>query len=63
MVTELEHYRYTVTASVDRFKSWRKDLMKRVEAAPIPRHGCPYSVTFVLPPLSTVFFKHTEEKP
>ena len=28
-----------------------------VEAAPIPLHGRPYSLTITLPPLSTVFFK------
>jgi len=32
LVTELGHYLYTVTAWVDRFKSWRKDFQKRVEA-------------------------------
>jgi 1,4-alpha-glucan branching enzyme len=31
-----------------------------VEAAPIPYHGRPYSLTFVLPPLATVFFRRTE---
>ena len=31
-----------------------------VEAAPIPWHGRPYSLTFVLPPLATVFFKRAE---
>ncbi|MFC2072398.1 alpha amylase C-terminal domain-containing protein [Chloroflexota bacterium] len=34
-----------------------------VEAAPIPLHCRPYSMTFTLPPLATVFFKHTEAKP
>ncbi len=28
-----------------------------VEAAPIPSHGRPYSLTLTLPPLATVFFK------
>ena len=32
LVSELGHYLYTVTAWVDRFKSWRKDFQKRVEA-------------------------------
>ena len=32
LVTELGHYLYTVIAWVDRFKSWRKDLQKRVDA-------------------------------
>jgi starch synthase (maltosyl-transferring) len=32
VVTELGHYRYTLMAWVDRFKSWRRDLTKRVEA-------------------------------
>ena len=31
-----------------------------VEAAPIRFHGRPYSLTIVLPPLTTVFFKHME---
>jgi 1,4-alpha-glucan branching enzyme len=37
--------------------------MGGVEAAPIPLHGRPYSITFILPPLAAVFFKHTEENP
>jgi starch synthase (maltosyl-transferring) len=32
VVTELGHYCYTLVAWVDRFKSWRRDLTKRVEA-------------------------------
>jgi len=32
VVTEIVHYLYTITAWVDRFKSWRKNLAKRVEA-------------------------------
>ena len=32
VVTELGHYRYTLTAWVDRFKSWQQDLVKRVKA-------------------------------
>jgi 1,4-alpha-glucan branching enzyme len=34
--------------------------MGGVEAVPIPLHGRPYSLTLTLPPLATVFFKHTE---
>jgi 1,4-alpha-glucan branching enzyme len=34
-----------------------------VEAAPIPLHGRPNSITFTLPPLAAVFFKHTEAEP
>ena len=30
-----------------------------VEAAPIPLHGRPYSLTITLPPLATVFFRRT----
>ncbi len=30
-VTELGYYRYTVTAWIDRFRSWRQDLQKRLE--------------------------------
>jgi len=37
--------------------------MGGVESAPIPLHGRPYSMTFTLPPLAAVFFKHTEENP
>jgi 1,4-alpha-glucan branching enzyme len=37
--------------------------MGGVEAAPVPLHGRPYSMTFTLPPLAAVFFKHTEENP
>lgn len=32
VVTELGHYRYTIMAWVDRFKSWRQNLNKKVEA-------------------------------
>jgi len=32
----------------------------RVEAAPIPLHGRPYSMTFTLPPLAIVFFKSSQ---
>jgi starch synthase (maltosyl-transferring) len=32
VVTELGEYRYTLQAWVDRFKSWRRDFVKRVEA-------------------------------
>jgi starch synthase (maltosyl-transferring) len=31
-VTEIGRYRYTITAWVDRFQSWRQDFQKRVEA-------------------------------
>jgi starch synthase (maltosyl-transferring) len=31
-VTEIGRYRYTIEAWVDRFKSWRRDLEKKVEA-------------------------------
>jgi len=31
-VTELGHYRYTLIAWVDRFKTWQKDMVKKVEA-------------------------------
>ena len=31
-----------------------------VEAAPIPLHGHPYSLTFTLPPLAAVFFKSSQ---
>jgi len=37
--------------------------MGGVEAAPIPLHGRPHSMTFTLPPLAVVFFKHAEAKP
>jgi len=37
--------------------------MGGVEAAPVPLHGRPYSITFTLPPLATVFLRHTEAKP
>ena len=32
VVAELEHYRYTVLAWVDQFKSWRRDLTKKFQA-------------------------------
>jgi 1,4-alpha-glucan branching enzyme len=34
-----------------------------VEAAPVPFHGRPYSLTITLPPLAAVFFRHTESRP
>jgi len=33
IVTELGRYRYTLTAWVDHFKSWRRDLAKKVQAS------------------------------
>jgi starch synthase (maltosyl-transferring) len=33
MVAELGRYRYTITAWVDQFKSWREKLIKKVEAS------------------------------
>ncbi len=32
MVTELGQYRYTITAWVDRFETWRQDMLKKVKA-------------------------------
>jgi len=40
-----------------------KGNMGGVEAAPVPLHGRPYSITFTLPSLAAVFFKHTGENP
>jgi len=34
--------------------------MGSVEASPLPLHGHPCSLTFVLPPLATIFFRHAE---
>ena len=34
-----------------------------IEAAPIPLHGRPYSLSITLPPLAAVFFRHAEAKP
>jgi 1,4-alpha-glucan branching enzyme len=70
--TPLTHYNYRV--GVPRPGFWRELLnsdakeyggsgqgnLGGVEAAPIPLHGRPYSLTFVLPPLATVFFKRVE---
>ena len=33
VVTEIGRYFYTLAAYIDRFKSWRRDLLKKVEAA------------------------------
>ncbi len=69
--TPLTHFNYRI--GVPQAGFWRELLnsdaaeyggggqgnMGGVEAAPIPLHGRPYSLTFVLPPLSTVFLKHT----
>jgi 1,4-alpha-glucan branching enzyme len=70
--TPLTHFNYRV--GVQRLGSWRELLnsdakeyggsgqgnLGGVEAAPIPLHGRPYSLTFSLPPLATVFFKRAE---
>jgi starch synthase (maltosyl-transferring) len=32
VLTELGQYRYTLTAWVDRFKTWRQDMLKKVKA-------------------------------
>jgi 1,4-alpha-glucan branching enzyme len=73
--TPLTHFNYRI--GVPQAGFWRELLnsdaaeyggsgkgnMGGVEAAPIPLHGCPYSLTITLPPLAAVFFKHTETKP
>ncbi|MFC1976673.1 1,4-alpha-glucan branching protein GlgB [Chloroflexota bacterium] len=73
--TPLTHFNYRIGVPQGEF--WREVLnsdateyggsgqgnMGGVEAAPIPLHGRPYSITFTLPPLAAVFFKHTETKP
>jgi 1,4-alpha-glucan branching enzyme len=33
-----------------------------VEAAPIPSHGRPYSLTITLPPLAVVFFESEQDR-
>ncbi|MFC1870333.1 1,4-alpha-glucan branching protein GlgB [Chloroflexota bacterium] len=73
--TALTHFNYRI--GVPQAGFWRELLnsdsmeyegsgkgnMGGVEAAPIPLHGRPYSMTFTLPPLAAVFFKHAEAKP
>ncbi|MFC2047866.1 1,4-alpha-glucan branching protein GlgB [Chloroflexota bacterium] len=73
--TPLTHFNYRIGVPQGEF--WRELLnsdaaeyggsgkgnMGSVEAAPISLHGLPYSMTFTLPPLAAVFFKHTESKP
>jgi 1,4-alpha-glucan branching enzyme len=68
--TPVTHFKYSI--GVPRGGFWRELLnsdateyggsgqgnMGGVEAAPSPLHGRPYSITFVLPPLAIVFFKH-----
>jgi 1,4-alpha-glucan branching enzyme len=70
--TPVTHFNYRV--GVPRPGFWRELLnsdareyggsgqgnLGGVEAAPIPWHGRPYSLTFVLPPLATIFFKRAE---
>jgi 1,4-alpha-glucan branching enzyme len=70
--TPLTHFNYRI--GVPQAGFWRELLnsdaaeyggsgqgnMGGVEAAPIPLHGRLYSLTLTLPPLATVFFKHTE---
>jgi len=72
--TPLTHFNYRI--GVPQAGFWRELLnsdatdyggsgkgnMGGVEAAPIPLHGRPYSMTFTLPPLATVFFRHAEAK-
>ncbi|MFC1924019.1 1,4-alpha-glucan branching protein GlgB [Chloroflexota bacterium] len=73
--TPLTHFNYQI--GVPQIGFWKEILnsdaheyggsgqgnMGGVEAAPIPLHGRPYSMTFTLPPLATVFFRHAEAKP
>ena len=68
--TPITHFKYSIGVPQGGF--WRELLnsdateyggsgqgnMGGVEAAPSPLHGRPYSITFVLPPLAIVFFKH-----
>jgi 1,4-alpha-glucan branching enzyme len=73
--TPLTHFNYRIGVPQTGF--WRELLnsdaaeyggsgkgnMGGVEAAPMPLHGRPCSMTFTLPPLGTVFFRHAEAKP
>ncbi|MFC1892623.1 1,4-alpha-glucan branching protein GlgB [Chloroflexota bacterium] len=73
--TPLTHFNYQIGVPQTGF--WRELLnsdaaeyggsgngnMGGVEAVPIPLHGRPYSMTFTLPPLAAVFFRHAEAKP
>ena len=73
--TPLTHFNYQI--GVSQLGFWREILnsdaheyggsgqgnMGGVEAARTPLHGRPYSITFTLPPLAAVLFKHTEAKP
>jgi 1,4-alpha-glucan branching enzyme len=68
--TPVTHFKYSIGVPQSGF--WRELLnsdateyggsgqgnMGGVEATPTPLHGRPYSITFVLPPLAIVFFKH-----
>jgi 1,4-alpha-glucan branching enzyme len=68
--TPVTHFKYSIGVPQSGF--WRELLnsdateyggsgqgnMGGVEATPAPLHGRPYSITFVLPPLAIVFFKH-----
>jgi hypothetical protein len=35
--------------------------LRAVEAAPVPYHGWPYSLTLMVPPLAVVFFTALQE--
>ena len=68
--TPVTHFKYSIGVPQGGF--WRELLnsdaavyggsgqgnMGGVEAVPSPLHGRPYSISFVLPPLAIVFFKH-----
>ncbi len=70
--TPVPHYNYPV--GVPRRGFWRKILnsdswayggsgtgkLRGLDAAPIPHHGHPHSLSFNLPPLAAVFFKWEE---
>ncbi len=73
--TPLTHFNYQIGVPQQGF--WKEMLnsdaieyggsgqgnMGGIEAAPIPLHGRPYSITFTLPPLAILFFKHAEARP
>jgi 1,4-alpha-glucan branching enzyme len=62
-VPQLGFWKEIINGDAVKYGGSGQGNMGGVEAAPIPLHGRPYSMTFTLPPLAAVFFKHTEAEP
>ena len=59
-VPQLGFWRELLNSDAKEYGGSGQGSLGRVEAAPIPLHGRPYSLTITLPPLAIVFFKSSQ---